>query len=171
MRAFALPTFSEGYVRINLRGREAQGIVEPIDYERVCEDVTAMLTAVINARTGERIVKRVVRTRRDPLDSNPKLPDPDLIVLWRNAPADVVESATLGRIGPLPFNRSGSHVHRGFLLACGRGVPDGQDWPEREALDIAPTILSLMGAPLPRHFDGEPLFVGPISTASAAAQV
>ncbi len=157
MKAFALPTFSEGYVRVNLRGREAHGIVEPADHERVCDEVTAMLAAVTNARSGEPIVERIVRTRRDPLDPNPRLPDPDLIVLWRNAPADVVDSPTLGRIGPLPFNRSGSHVHRGFLLASGPRVARAQP-SEGQALDIAPTILSLMGAPLPAHFDGRPLF-------------
>jgi predicted AlkP superfamily phosphohydrolase/phosphomutase len=171
MKAFALPTFSEGYVRINLRRREAHGVVEPADYERVCGEVVAMLNAVTNARTGEPIVERVVRTRRDPLDPDPRLPDPDLIVLWRNAPADVVDSPTLGRIGPLPFNRSGSHVHRGFLLASGPGVPANRQWPEGQALDIAPTILSLVGAPLPAHLDGRPLFGRSRSAIAAAANV
>jgi hypothetical protein len=179
MKAFALPTFSEGYVRINLRGREAAGIVEPSDYERVCEEVVSMVSDVTNARTGEPLVKRVERTRSGPEDRDPRRPDPDLIVLWRSDPADVVDSPTLGRIGPLPFNRSGSHVHRGFLLAAGPSIPSGAVLPRGQALDIAPTILALMGAPIPSYCDGAPILAGgppapevhdpPALTASSAA--
>ena len=42
-------------------------------------------------------------------------------------------------------------------MAKGPGVPDGGRFGERHALDIAPTILSLLGAPLPAHFEGEPI--------------
>jgi predicted AlkP superfamily phosphohydrolase/phosphomutase len=169
MMAFALPTFSEGYVRVNLRGREASGTVDPRDYDRVCDEVTAMLSAVTNARTGDPVVQRIVRTRRGPDDADPRRPDPDLIVLWRNAPTDVVDSPTLGRIGPLPFNRSGSHVHRGFLLAAGTGLPIGERLPDGQALDIAPTILRLVGAPIPAHFDGAPLLNAPLPASPAMA--
>ena len=30
--------------------------------------------------------------------------------------------------------------------------------PDRHALDLAPTILSLMNAPIPAHLEGRPLF-------------
>ena len=43
MRAFALPSFSEGYVRINVKGRDAAGIVEPADYDRVYDEISAEL--------------------------------------------------------------------------------------------------------------------------------
>ena len=39
MRAFALPSFSEGYIRINLQGREPQGIVAPADYDALCDEL------------------------------------------------------------------------------------------------------------------------------------
>jgi arylsulfatase A-like enzyme len=47
-------------------------------------------------------------------------------------------------------------VHRGFLLAAGPGVAPGGR-PEAHALDIPPTILALLGARIPAHFDGKPL--------------
>jgi predicted AlkP superfamily phosphohydrolase/phosphomutase len=170
MKAFALPTFSEGYVRINLRGREANGIVDAERYGDVCDEVSAALHAVTNARTGEPLVERIVRTRTGADDRSPTRPDPDLIVLWRNAPADVVESPTLGRIGPLPFNRSGSHVHRGFVLAAGEGIPAGVRLEQGRALDITPTILALMNAPIPATFDGTPL-ISPTARRAAAVPV
>jgi hypothetical protein len=83
--------------------------------------------------------------------------DADLIVIWDGVPIDVVDHPKAGRIGPVPFKRSGSHVHRGFLMATGPGLPAGEQLPEAHALTIPPTILSLLGAPIPAHFDAEPL--------------
>jgi predicted AlkP superfamily phosphohydrolase/phosphomutase len=162
MKAFALPSFSEGYVRLNVRGREARGIVDPADYQAVCDEITAELQALTDARTGRPAVKRVVRTRvrpDGPAVDGERPSDADLIVVWEGVPIDVVDHPTAGRIGPVPFKRSGSHVHRGFLMAAGPGVPAGLKLPEAHALDIPPTILSLLGAKIPAHFDGRPLAV------------
>ena len=160
MKAFALPSFSEGYVRLNVRGREAQGIVDPAEYEAVCGDVERELLALRNPRTGQAVVRRVVRTRKSPHEApapGERVSDADLIVLWDSAPIDVVDSPTVGRIGPVPFKRSGSHVHRGFFMASGPGIPADTRLPQHHALDLAPTILSLMGVPVPSHFEGGPI--------------
>jgi predicted AlkP superfamily phosphohydrolase/phosphomutase len=171
MRAFALPSFSEGYVRLNVRGREAAGIVDPEDYDTVCADVSAEIMRLTDARTGKPAVKRVVRTRLGPdgpaVDGD-RPSDADLIVIWDGVPIDVVDHPTAGRIGPVPFKRSGSHVHRGFLLAAGPGVAPGAR-AEGHALDIPPTILTLLGAPIPAHFDGRPLPVTTDTPEMAAA--
>ena len=83
--------------------------------------------------------------------------DADMIVMWTDRPCDVVDHPAAGRIGPVPFKRSGSHVHRGFFMARGPQVPAGLRLPERHALDLAPTILAEIGAPVPVHFDGRPI--------------
>jgi predicted AlkP superfamily phosphohydrolase/phosphomutase len=159
MKAFALPSFSECYVRVNLRGRERAGIVAPEDYTRVLDEVEQLLRQVRDARTGSPMVENILRPRSAATWDDPKLPDPDLLVLWTARPTDVVDTPC-GRIGPMPFQRTGSHVARGFLLASGPGV-DGATLPaDAHALDLAPTILSLMDAPLPPHFEGRPLFSG-----------
>lgn len=160
MTAFALPSFSEGFVRLNVRGRESSGIVDPADYDRVCREVTADILQLTDARTGQPAVERVVRTRAQPggpaIDGE-RPSDADLIVIWQGVPIDVVDHPRAGRIGPVPFKRSGSHVHRGFLMAAGPGIPAGARLPEAHALDIPPTILTMLGARIPTHFDGKPL--------------
>ena len=156
MKAFALPSFSEGYVRLNVRGRERDGIVDPADYARTLDDVEALLRQVRNARTGSPLVDRVIRCRTSAEARDPKLPDPDMVVIWAAEPADVVDSP-VGRIGPMPFRRTGSHVERGFLLASGAGIPAGLHLPEPRGIDVAPTILSLMDVPIPSYMDGKPL--------------
>jgi predicted AlkP superfamily phosphohydrolase/phosphomutase len=157
MKAFALPSFSEGYVRLNVRSREGNGIVDPADYARVCDEVEALLRQVRNARTGSPMVRDIMRSRTAPGDADPKLPDADLLVLWTAEPADVVDTP-FGRIGPLPFQRTGSHVERGFVLASGPGIPVGETLTAAHALDLAPTILSMAGAPVPAYMEGKPLF-------------
>ena len=42
-RASRLPSFYDGRIRVNLRGREAEGIVDLADYDRVCDEVEALL--------------------------------------------------------------------------------------------------------------------------------
>lgn len=170
MRAFALPSFSEGYVRLNVRGREARGIVDPESYVGVRDEITRELEALRNPRTGSPAVLRVIPTRRDPWSAGTgdHASDADLIVLWRSEPIDVVDHPRAGRIGPVPFKRSGSHVHRGFLMAAGPGVPAAATFEERHALDIAPTILTLAGAPIPAHFEGRPIEFEPVAIPAPA---
>ncbi|WP_254034967.1 hypothetical protein [Planktothrix agardhii] len=81
MKAFALPTFAvEGFVRINLKGREPEGIVEPDNYDELCEELTQHLYNLKDARTGKSVIKKVVRTRDNVLDQDPDLPNADLVV-------------------------------------------------------------------------------------------
>jgi predicted AlkP superfamily phosphohydrolase/phosphomutase len=157
MKAFALPSYSEGYVRINLRGREAAGIVAPEDYGRVCDEIEGLLGRVRDARTGQPMVANIMRSRTSAVDTDPNLPDADLLVQWTARPVDVVDTPC-GRIGPLPFQRSGSHGERGFVLAKGPGIPPASAGEEGHALDLAPTILSLLGATIPAYMEGRPLF-------------
>jgi predicted AlkP superfamily phosphohydrolase/phosphomutase len=155
MKAFALPSFSEGYVRLNVKGREAQGMVEPRDYGATCDEITRLLHEMRDARTGRPMVAKVVRSRRAAGDPDANLPDADLLVLWAPHPTDTADTPA-GRIGPLPFQRTGSHVERGFVLASGRGLRLAPA-AEPHALDLAPTILSLLDVPVPPYMEGRPL--------------
>jgi hypothetical protein len=159
MKAFALPAFAAGHIRINLQGREEKGVISISEYEALCEELTHYLYSLKDGRTGELIVKEVVRTRtrQDALDCNPNLPDADLVVLWQDCPTDVVDSPDFGRIGPVTYYRSGGHRSRGFLMASGPGITPSSSLPEGQAIDIGPTILELMGAPIPDYCDGKSL--------------
>ncbi|MCY7275085.1 MAG: alkaline phosphatase family protein [Phormidesmis sp. CAN_BIN44] len=157
MKAFALPAFADGGIRINVKGREQHGIVDPSEYEAVCDELTQLVYGLTDARTGEPIVKNVVRTRQSASENDSSLPDADLVVIWRDEPTEVVDSPTLGRVGPIPYYRTGGHRPNGFLMAKGPGITAGSSLPTSQAVDLGPTILSLLGAPIPEHFDGKPL--------------
>ena len=157
MKAFALPGFSDGLIRINVKGREARGRVEPDEYDALCDELTQHIYDLRDARTGERIVSEVIRSRKTPTAEHPKLPDADLIVMWGDRPTDVVNSPAFGRIGPMPYRRSGGHKNGGFLIARGPGIAPGSALPTGHVIDLAPTILNLMGASIPENMTGAPL--------------
>ena len=157
MKAFALPAYADGHIRINLKGRDRDGIVEPSEYDALCNEITDVLYRLKDGRSQQSLVKQVVRTRKSPLDNDSKLPDPDLIVVWHEIPTDVVDSPDVGRIGPITYNRPGGHRENGFLLAKGEGITANSDLSTGRAVDIGPTILNLMGAEIPEYFDGKPL--------------
>ena len=143
MRAFALPVFYDGRVRINLRGRERDGIVEPGDYLTACDEVEQLLRACRNPRDGRPVLANVDRLRAgDPMD--PDGPDADLIVTW-NPAVDAFDHPRLGLIGPMPFRRTGGHTNRGFLYAVGPQIQP-QDLGWQEAIGVTNTIGHLLGA-------------------------
>jgi predicted AlkP superfamily phosphohydrolase/phosphomutase len=160
MRAFALPSFAEGYVRLNVRGREADGIVDNADYDRVCNELIAEIAALKDAHSGKPIVREVRRTRSTALDDSMKLPDADLIVLWSPIPTDTVDSPTAGRIGPVPFYRSGSHTEQGFAWISGPGI-EATRLPDGRPASLAPTLLTLLGARAPGYMKQPSLVPSP----------
>ena len=124
----------------------------------MCQKLSAMLYELEDGRTGNKVVKQVVITRTNPLDSDPKLPDADIVILWQEPITDVVDSPKLGRVGPLTHCRAGGHKSQGFLFGKGPDIPQGFDLSGGETVDLAPTILNLMNAPMPEYLDGKNLF-------------
>lgn len=156
-RSFALPSFADGHVRINLAGRESSGTIPPDQYEDECERVIQFLNRLVNPRNGEPIVKNVFRTRKDPMELDHRLPDADLIVVWTDTPFDVVDSPDAGRIGPVPFFRTGGHRAGGFAMLHGPRFEAGETLDTHELVDLAPTILETMELRIPDHLDGRPI--------------
>lgn len=155
-RAYCLPTDLEGYIRVNLRGREPQGIVEPgPDYESLLDDIAAALMELKHAETGHAIVKKVIRTDTAfPGDRRAYLPD--LIVQWDSS--GLIQSVASGRVGVVsgdsPDPRSGTHRGPGFVLAWGPGIMPGATLDAAHILDFAPTLLARLGHNVPDNLTG-----------------
>jgi predicted AlkP superfamily phosphohydrolase/phosphomutase len=162
-RAFNLFSDTQGWVRINLKGREAGGVVEPGEYDALCEQISEGLKTFVDADTGEPVVKSVLRPHQ--AFEGERLADlPDLIVNWAESPAALhreIVSPQFGRIawptpGHNPEGRSGNHRWHGFLITAGPGVKTGRI-DGAHLLDLAPTILSLLGQPVPAGMEGKVL--------------
>jgi predicted AlkP superfamily phosphohydrolase/phosphomutase len=151
--AFALPSVGQGHVRVNLRGRERHGRVDPADYDALLARVSEQVARMANPRSGKPLARRVWRSRASPLERDPKLPDADLVVVWDDEPADACDCGELGRIGPVPYHRSGGHHGEGFLAVTGPDIAPGSRGAHA-TIDLAPTLLRLAGAQIPPGLDG-----------------
>jgi hypothetical protein len=156
MPAFALPSFYDGRIRINLRGRERDGIVDPGEYESVCRKLETLVTECRDPRTGEPAVLAIERAAtRDPLRLTGS--EADLVVVWR-APAAALRHPRLGLIGPVPLRRTGGHTGRhGMAYVVAPGIPPG-DCGVRSAFDVVPALAELLGLPPLSGVDGISLF-------------
>jgi hypothetical protein len=159
MRAFALPSFYDGRIRVNLRGREADGIVDLADYERVCDEVEALLRACVDPRTGASVVESVDRPARGdprgPMGLDRSLAD--VVVVWAAAPLAFCHPEH-GTIGPVPYRRTGGHTSpHGFVSVTGPDVVPG-DHGVASALDVAPTIFELLAGRPPEGISGTSRF-------------
>jgi predicted AlkP superfamily phosphohydrolase/phosphomutase len=155
-RAYTLPTDLEGYVRVNLRGREPLGIVEPgAEYARVISELETELSCLRDPRTGRAIVRDVLRVDDEfPGDRRGWLPD--LVVRWdSSAPIDAATSDRVGTLTlPSPDPRPGTHAGPGFVLAAGPGIPASGVLQGGHIFDFAPTLLARLGVAVPRHMGG-----------------
>ena len=143
MRAFALPTFGDAYVRINLIGREAHGVVPVEEFDAECRTVASMIGACRDVRTGEPVTASIeILPTDDPLDPNDDRYC-DIFVTW-SRPVDAIEHPTAGVVGPFPFNRTAAHDARGFAWVAGAGVTPGAVAEVHSVLDLPPTIVQLV---------------------------
>ncbi len=159
MEAFALPSYGDGYIRVNLRGREPRGIVPAERMEPLCRALTERLLRLRDPRTGQAMVGEVVRTGGVHSDSGagPR-PDADLVVVWNRRANDMIEDPGSGILGPLPFWKTGSHRDEGFLVGLGPDIPGPRAPGRARTVDVAPTVLRLLGCERPDHLEGRPLF-------------
>jgi predicted AlkP superfamily phosphohydrolase/phosphomutase len=155
-RAFCLPTDLEGCIRLNVKGREPEGIVaQGAEYEEVCDALTACLLQLINPQTGRPAVRHVVRTQ-DTFPGERRHYLPDLIVLWADE-ADILEvySPEVGTLrAASPDARTGTHRPPGFVIARGPSVPRGYRMDGGHIVDVAPTVLAHFDLVPPQQMEG-----------------
>jgi len=157
MPAFALPSYYDGRIRINLLGRESQGMVRPEDYRRALSEVESLIRAATDPATGTSAVDNV----EYPAIQDPRALAPtqsDLILVWKGA-VICLEHPTLGRIGPVPYRRTGGHTGpHGVAYVRADGVAVG-DRGVRSAFDVVPTLIALLGRQPGPSLSGESLLL------------
>ncbi len=163
-RAFAIPNNdSVGAIRISVKGRDKDGLVEPgEEYERVCRDIADALYELTDKEGGRRLVKQVTITH-DTFEGPFLEQLPDLTVLWNQSFAwSTVHSPRFGTLHIRQQDaRTGGHSSHGFVLMTGPNVPAGLELSDCSIYDIAPTVLEAAGVAGPADLDGRPL---PIQT-------
>jgi predicted AlkP superfamily phosphohydrolase/phosphomutase len=155
-RFFALPSDLGGFLRINLRGRERLGVVEPgAEYDALCDMLTEAFLSLRDIESGAAVVDSVDRVDRLVGPKAPARPWlPDLVVNWGPLAArDLVGVRSAGhgevrwqRDWRMSSGRSGNHRPTGWFVATGPGIAAGVSNKARRAEDLAHMISAWLGA-------------------------
>lgn len=161
-KAFSLVADLQGYIRINLMGRERDGIVSPEEFEPLCDRIISGICTFHDEATGESIVQDIKKTNCIYSNTTGCSNLPDILVKWKFKPAAAYRKIVSPEFGELewplpgknPDGRSGNHRPEGFFIASGNGIKSTV-FHKKHIIDIAPTILSLLNEPIPGSFEGK----------------
>ena len=165
----AAASLGHGGIFLNVEGREPLGTVPPARYEALRREVQEALLAWRDPETDQRVVAgawpREAVYRGDALERIP-----DLVVALEPGYGldrrDMLGEVTPGRPPIVP--RQGRWVagHEGpyrpqdvpgVLLAAGPAVRAEGPGAKPRLMDLAPTLLSALGVPIPAHMEGRVL--------------
>ena len=164
-RAFVIENANEGYVRVNLKGREPEGIVgSEAEYDAICDALVDVASRMTNPANGRRAAAHVHRS--SDLYTGPCTRTfPDIIIGW-DPEAKVTRELATPEYGVVASGQpgyavapyySGNHRGNAFVVAQGPTVPEGTVLEGGSILDLAPTILAHFGVAAPEHMDGQVL--------------
>jgi predicted AlkP superfamily phosphohydrolase/phosphomutase len=157
--------FSDGVrddVLINLQGREPQGVVAPHEYSAFVDELRRLIEGISEDDTGTHVVEALLH--RDAVYHGPFVDRaPDFTVRWRIddrafGPLRTTTEAgrdRMRRILAQPAFQPGGHHPLGMFLAAGPNIRPTNI--EGRLADVTPTILALLGVPVPSDLDGRPL--------------
>lgn len=166
-RHFPVPMDEAGYLRLSLRGRERDGIIEPgSDYDRQCDELETLVASLRDESTGQPLAGPALRAFRAAAGRHgcARLL-PDLIFPWHGPAAmhvrRVVSAAVPGfsfaTPDRLPSGRSGNHRGVGWFIARGPGVRAGTTVTGHHVIDLLPTIAARLGRGPEARLPGRPI--------------
>jgi predicted AlkP superfamily phosphohydrolase/phosphomutase len=172
---FALPGDLAGFLRLNVKGRESRGILEPGGETRSVEDRLMEVFSRMTDLEGRPIVGDIERTDDIvPMTDPRRRTLPDLLLNWGALKASETAGLRLGDrelvrwpLGqPHDSGRSGNHAIKGWYSAMGPGLNARMDTTVQDIDGIVPLIYRWLGEKPPEAFTGEPLLLGRSSARS-----
>lgn len=156
-----------GNVYINLKGREPEGVVEPgEECEALRDFIVEKLYELRDPQTGERIVETVFK-REQLYTGKHTVFAPDILFIqnprrysytYRRSHTSRDDSF-IKTFSPDELKDdlrpNADHRRNGILIMSGKGVRKDYRMHGSEIIDVAPSILYLMGLPIPEDMDGK----------------
>jgi predicted AlkP superfamily phosphohydrolase/phosphomutase len=141
-------------ININLKGRNKFGIVDPADYDRVCDELIAKIREWRDPDTGLPVVK-AVKKRAEMYDGPYKDQASDMYVHWN--PDVVLQRPVPDAILKKKFWWNGTHRPQGVIICEGPQIKSAVKTADACVYDIVPTVLNLLGIAKPEDLDGRVL--------------
>lgn len=141
---------------LNVKGREEHGVIDPQDYESVRDEIKAGLEA-IKGPNGEDIGTRAFRPQ-DIYSGKYVDEAPDLIVYFGDL--DWRSTGSVGHDSLYSFETEigpddAVHAQHGIFIMKAPGIEGGKKLEGLHIMDGAPTVLSLLGVPIPPDMEGK----------------
>jgi predicted AlkP superfamily phosphohydrolase/phosphomutase len=153
---------------VNLKGVKPAGIVETAEYKALTDFIIEKLGELKDPRTGKPVIARVYR--RDEIFHGPfSCEGADLVLDWwsedslfstkpsfhedRDKPPVIIREHR-------PSENSewgGTHRLNGILIGRGPVLKTAAEVENPQLIDLAPTLLHLLGVPVPEDMDGKVL--------------
>ncbi len=148
-------SYSEQGLYINLKGREPYGTVTPgAEYEEQREKIMEKLGTLRDPEDNRQL--KVETFRKEEIYSGPHLDEaPDIVFSIEDGAylADIgLEKEVLMR--STWQTGSGTHRPEGIFIANGPDIKAGARLSDARMIDLAPTILHLLGLPVPENLEG-----------------
>lgn len=149
-----------GQICLNVAGREPYGCVQPGSaYKQMQDHIIRRLLELRDPETGERVIEAAYR--REEIYSGDQLDyAPDILFLPRRLEYFGFGEYEFGShkvIEAMKRGISGTHRMHGVFLAYGSAIQPGIEVREARLVDLAPTILYMLGQPIPEYMDGRVL--------------
>jgi predicted AlkP superfamily phosphohydrolase/phosphomutase len=158
---------------INLKGREPEGIVDPENFDKLRDEIIEKLLQWKDEEDNNPLIKNVFK-RETIYHGDYVHKAPDLIIDWNlnkkgysylSRPSHILNGEraiakldiTKDKSSKFLFGRSGSHREFGICIVTGKMVKPENTISNPEITDIAPTVLYLLGIPIPKDIDGNVL--------------
>jgi predicted AlkP superfamily phosphohydrolase/phosphomutase len=162
-RAFCIPSDNEGFIRLNLTGREPWGRVDATAVQRLLAELQDDLLGLVNPDNGRAAVGRVdLAPEVFPGDRQQDLPD--VVVGWDpdarvNAALQSERCGFIHKCPPYELNPfyTGNHRPNAFVMARGKRIDEASTIEDGHIVDLAPTILAMLGVVPPAHMLGRAL--------------
>ncbi|MGB2614039.1 MAG: alkaline phosphatase family protein [Phycisphaerae bacterium] len=149
-----------GQIYVNRKGREPEGIIgHGPEYDALLDEIEERLKRLLDPRTGKPIISGI-RRGRDLYHGLFASEGPDLVFTpddFRCTASVRFGFDTEGYFGDIEFCDSGSHRPKGIFMACGPHILPGSRIEGAAVQDVTPTVLHLMGLPVPEDLDGRPI--------------
>lgn len=163
--------YSAGYVGqifINLKGREPEGVVKPgKEYEELVNCIMEKLYELTDPENGEKIVEKIFK-KEEVYQGEHANQAPDILFMMKDMtyivrghcggfegfefglkPGVIVESS--------PNMEYAWHRENGLFIASSPQIRKGAKIDNARIIDLMPTILHIMGVPIPFDLDGRVL--------------
>jgi predicted AlkP superfamily phosphohydrolase/phosphomutase len=141
---------------LNVKGREEHGVIDPEDYERVRDEIKEGLES-IKGPDGQDIGTRAFKPQ-DIYTGKYVDEAPDLIVYFGDL--DWRSTGSVGHDSLYSFETEigpddAVHSQHGIFIMKAPGIQGGRKLEGLHIMDGAPTILSLLGIPVPAEMEGK----------------